>query len=136
MRATAVTLCVVLATALQGCAAPTMYRWGSYDETLYKHYKNPQDREAFVVGLKEVVLDAEKAGVKTPPGCYAEYGYALLEAGNAAEAATYFTKERDTWPESRLLMERMIAVTQTRAAPAGDKAPAATQGTAATLEGK
>jgi hypothetical protein len=85
-----------------------MYHWGDYDSRLYKHYRNPQDREAWVASMQAVVLAAEREGRKVPPGVYAEYGYALYEQGNHAAAITYFEKERDLWPESRAFMEKMI----------------------------
>ena len=137
MSRTAALVAVAFATLLQGCVTSnTMYRWGNYDDTLYKHYKNPQDRETFVASMREVVLESEQQGVKTPPGCYAEYGYALYESGSPKEAATYFKKEREMWPESRQLMDKMIVLAERRGAQGAPKALAATQGPAASLQGK
>ena len=95
--------------AAAGCRTPTMFRWGDYDEKLYKHYKEPTDRASFVAGLREVIQDAEQSGTKVPPGCYAELGYALHEQGELSEARAYFEKESKAWPESRALMTTMIA---------------------------
>ncbi len=99
-----------MAMALSGCAGgpKTLYQWGGYDNALYAHYKTPAKRADFVEKLRTVVLEAEQAGKKVPPGCYAEYGYVLLEEGQKTEAIAYFGKERDLWPESRELMEKMI----------------------------
>lgn len=91
----------------QGCAPRTRYAWGKYDSTLYSHYKNPQDKEAHLERLKEIVQEAE-AQDRVPPGLYAEYGYALYESGNIREALSYFEKEKAKWPESNVLMEKMI----------------------------
>jgi len=129
-RATGVAATVVLAAALQGCATPTYYAWGAYDDALYAHYKNPQEREAFVENLKKVLLEAEKEGRRVPPGINAEYGYALYEEGRYVEAVVYFQKERDQWPESLVLMEKMIRNAQ-RQKPAS---PTPAQGPAGTLE--
>jgi hypothetical protein len=98
---------LVGALLLCGCAQ-TMYRWGGYDDALYQHYKNPHDQEAFVTKLAVVITEAENAGLKVPPGCYAEYGWALYEAGRADRAAVYFEKEKKAWPESRFFMDKMI----------------------------
>ena len=118
-----------------GCVTKqTHYRWGNYDDVLYANYKNPQDRQVFVASLKAIILDAEKQGVIVPPGIYAEYGYALYEEGNRAEAIAYFTEERNTWPESQVFMEKMIANAQrepARPPPAESKPPT---GPAAALE--
>jgi hypothetical protein len=129
-RATDIAATVLLATAMQGCATPTHYAWGSYDDTLYSHYKNPQEREKFVENLKKVLLESEQDGRKVPPGINAEYGYALYEEGQYTEAVVYFQKERDLWPESRVLMEKMIRNAQ-RQKPA---TPTPAQGPAGTLE--
>ncbi len=97
-----------LLVGLQGCVRQTMYSWGDYDEALYTHYKNPQDRENFVASLDAVIRDATQRGEKVPPGCFAEYGYALMEEGRHDDAIAYFQRERDQWPESRVFMEKMI----------------------------
>jgi hypothetical protein len=129
-RAAGIATFVAVAAALQGCAASTYYAWGGYDEALYAHYKNPQEREAFVANLKKVLLAAEQEGRRVPPGINAEYGYALYEEGQYVEAVVYFQKERDQWPESRVLMEKMIRNAQ-RQKPAS---PTPAQGPAGTLE--
>lgn len=91
-----------------GCAPKTLYRWGGYDQALYDHYKNPQRRDEFVAKLSGIIDEAEKTGGMVPPGCYAEYGWALYEEGRLAEAAVYFEKESKLWPESRPLMDKLI----------------------------
>ncbi len=85
-----------------------MYHWGAYDSALYGHYRKPAEREAWVEALKTAILEAEREGRRVPPGLYAEYGYALLEEGKSKEAVTYFEKEKEKWPESTLLMQKMI----------------------------
>jgi len=93
---------------LAGCAQNTMYRWGGYDQALYEHYKNPQQRDVFVARLSNIINEAEAAGSRVPPGCYAEYGWALYEEGRTTEAVANFEKESKQWPESRPLMEKLI----------------------------
>ncbi len=127
-------LAAVAAAALSGCAAQTMYHWGGYDDALYGHYKAPADREAFVEKLKTIILEAEQQDRRVPPGAYAEYGFSLYEEGQFDQAVVYFQKERDLWPESRLLMEKMIR----NAGQAKQKAPVTppAQGPAGALEKK
>ncbi len=110
-----------LAVALAACAGapPTFYQWNGYSERLYAHYRAPQQRQAWVEGLKIAILEVEQRGGRMPPGLYAEYGYALLEEGQARQAAVYFEKEAALWPEARLLMEKLIRV-------AGQRAPRTT----------
>jgi hypothetical protein len=107
-----------------GCAPKTLYRWGGYDEALYDHYKNPQKRDEFVARLSGIIEEAEKGGGVVPPGCYAEYGWALYEEGRTAEAVVYFEKESKRWPESRPLMEKLIRNATRARAPAPAAVPA------------
>jgi hypothetical protein len=104
-----------------------MYAWGSYEETLYAHYRNPQDQEKHLERLKQIVDEAEATGGgKVPPGLYADYGMALYEAGNTKEALAYFGKEKEKWPESTVIMDKMIRNVQRHAAVSnGAQSPAA-----------
>ena len=100
---------LLLAAATAACSGPSSYYyWGSYNETLYAHYHAPQEREAWIAGLKATILEAEQRDARMPPGIYAEYGYALFEEGDTQNAIAYFKKEQALWPESRFLMEKMI----------------------------
>jgi hypothetical protein len=115
-RANLLLASVALLVGLQGCVRQTMYSWGAYDEALYAHYKNPQDRERFVASLDAVIRHATQTGEKVPPGCFAEFGYALMEEGRHDDAIAFFQRERDQWPESRVLMEKMIRNAQQKRA--------------------
>lgn len=112
-----------------GCAPKTLYTWRGYDDTLYAHYKNPQDHAKHIERMQTIVTETEAAGVKMPPGVYAEYGYALLEESRFDESVTYFKKEKETWPESTVIMEKMIRnvarLQGTKKAAAGGKKSAA-----------
>lgn len=114
------------AAALAACAPGSQYYWNGYDTALFRHYKNPQDRADFVESLKATILGAEQSGMKVPPGICAEYGYALYEEGQAAEALPWFQREKETWPESTVLMDKMIRNAQRRVSqpPPAGKGPA------------
>lgn len=96
--------CLLIIAA--GCV-PTRYVWNDYDNKLYRHYKNPAEYDQFIEQLKEIIENGEEAG-KVPPGIYAEYGFALYEKGDFPEAIKYFKLESDKWPESRVLMAKMM----------------------------
>ncbi|UCD85614.1 MAG: DUF4810 domain-containing protein [Deltaproteobacteria bacterium] len=98
---------LVLVTFTLPACAQNLYVWNNYDNTLYEYYKNPTERAKFIEALEETILKAEESG-RVPPGIYAEYGYAQYEEGNFTEAVAYFQKEYDKWPESRILMAKMI----------------------------
>jgi len=105
-------LAAFAATAAAGCAPKTAYLWGDYDSVLYAHYANPQDSERYLERLGQIVQKAEVEKDRIPPGLYAEYGYALFEAGRLDEAIIYYRKERAEWEESRVFMDKMIRNTQ------------------------
>jgi hypothetical protein len=43
-----------------------------------------------------------------PPGLYAELGTLYLQMGEQVKAIAMYVKERDTWPESKSLMDALI----------------------------
>jgi hypothetical protein len=123
---------LLLALTLGACVSgPTsFYHWGTYNETLYAHYRAPQEREAWVEGLKTTILEAEQRGEKVPPGLYAEYGYALFEEGNTTQAIANYQKEAALWPEARFFMEKMVRNAEQR----GRQPTTPTTGPAGALE--
>lgn len=102
----AATLCGLL---ISGCASKhTLYQWGDYDVLLYQSYKNPEKSEAFRQGLELHLMKMEQSQQKAAPGLYAELGTLYLQGGNRVKAVSFYTKERDAWPESRALMDALI----------------------------
>ena len=107
-----------LSVCCQACAHQ-LYQWGDYDKALYDHYKQPQDRVTYVERLQQVIQEARSQGGTAPPGVQAEYGQALWETGNATGAIEWFKRESADWPESRVLMEKMIRNAQRQPATPG-----------------
>ena len=107
MKATFVILFSILAFGFAGCASTSMYSWGKYENTLYKYYKNPDEVEKYAESLSEIIQKGEVDG-RVPPGIYAEYGYVLLITDDNEGAVAYFEKEKARWPESTMLMDKMI----------------------------
>lgn len=116
-----VVLIFLVLLSLTACAQ-NLYVWNDYDSTLYEYYKNPTERAKFIEALEEAILKAEESG-RVPPGIYAEYGYAQYEEGNFTDAITYFQKEYDKWPESRILMQKMIRNAKSLGERAGEASP-------------
>lgn len=101
---------LVLLTGLLGaCAPPSAYHWGDYQAGLYSYYKDPEALDAFMEALEDAIQEGE-ADQRVPPGLYAEYGYLLMAKGRRDEAIVYFNKEKSAWPESTVLMEKLISV--------------------------
>ena len=91
-----------------GCASPSLYQWGGYEQALYEGYKDPTKMEALRIKLEGHLAAMEKSQQKVAPGLYAELGTLYLQAGSSEKASIYYAKERDAWPESRILMSAMI----------------------------
>ena len=93
--------------ALTGCAQ-NKYNWNGYDKGLYEAYKDPSQIVALQIKLQETVDALEKEKQVVPPGLYAELGTLYLQEGDIEKAKKYYAKERDTWPESKTLMDVLI----------------------------
>jgi len=107
---------------LTGCAAPGLYQWGGYDQSLYAGYKDVTKMEALRIKLEAHVGETEKSNAKVAPGLYAELGTLYLKAGATQKAIDFYTKERNAWPESRVLMTSLIQNLERRqSAPSGTK---------------
>lgn len=105
-------ICFLLAAAMlvgSGCATrQTLYQWGGYDAMLYQSYKNADGALEFRQKLETHLQWLEQTQKKVAPGLYAELGTLYLQAGDKPKAVAFYTKERDTWPESRGLMDSLI----------------------------
>lgn len=101
-------MAALTAAMLGGCAAPSLYNWGSYESMLYAGYKDPTKMEAMRIGLETHITELENARQKAPPGIYAELGTLYLQSGSSDKAIAMYTRERNVWPESKGLMDAMI----------------------------
>ena len=100
---------VALLSVSAGCAKQGMYRWETFEDSLYELYRTPESRPEYVAALQRVVRVAGEKGTKIPPGICAEYGYAHFVDGDIDGAIMYWKRERELWPESAFLMDSLIA---------------------------
>lgn len=80
-----------------------LYYWGNYEKTYYNKVHSPGDNatEEHMVEIKKIIDKTErKSGLNIGPGIYAEYGYYLLQSGNEETSKSYFSKEKESFPES------------------------------------
>jgi hypothetical protein len=89
------------------CAPPTLYQWGNYEGSLYQLMKDPTSFDKYGLALNDQIVKTEATG-NIPPGIYAEYGYYVVASRKHSEAIVWFEKEKSKWPESTLLMDKMI----------------------------
>lgn len=121
------TLALIATTA---CAPPhSLYDWGNYEGSLYQLMKNTSSLNQYGIALNQQIVKAEAEG-KVPPGIYAEYGYFLVTTQKPREAVVWFNKEKAKWPESSILMDKMILTCQSAKATPVEAKPAAEAKTA------
>lgn len=95
-----------------GCATKQkpMYTWGKYSKSLYNYKKNPGEKSLakHIEVLDKIMQDSKDKELRVPPGVCVEYGYILMNEGKTEEAINYFRIEEETYPESTVLIERLI----------------------------
>lgn len=96
------------ALVMGGCVANPVYQWGGYESKLYAGYKDPTKMEELKVGLEAHVAAMDQSGQKMAPGLYAELGTLYLQSGDSVKARGMYSRERDTWPESKGFMDTLI----------------------------
>ena len=96
------------AFVLSGCVAQPIYSWGGYESMLYAGYKDPAKMEEMKLGLESHIAAMDKSGQKIAPGLLAELGTLYLQSGSSSKGISMYKRERDTWPESKGLMDAMI----------------------------
>lgn len=112
---------LLAAGLLVSCAPQQQFVWGTYETSLYGYYKNPEQLENLMKSLEKAIAEGEEAAKSSAaadgtkprriaPGLYAEYGYLLMLKNDGAKANIYFEKEKASWPESMVLMDKLIAV--------------------------
>jgi hypothetical protein len=100
-------LYIIFATSIVGCATPTIYHWGEFEEGLHDRFVNEDHAQADVY-LLETINTASEQNFKVPPGAYADYGFILFRRGDHEGAKAYFEKEKNAFPESSALMTKLI----------------------------
>jgi len=92
---------------LGGCTQPGLYYWGGYEDSLYERYVE-NDTGQTEVHLQETLAEAQKTKQRVPPGLYADYGFMLYKRGDKSGAINFFKKEKELYPESSMLMTKLI----------------------------
>jgi len=114
MKKIIVVFFALLIMSTYGCGPKRLYHYGSYSNTLYD-YRKDSNHENLMKHIKEmesIVVESNEQGMRIPPGLYGEMGYMYLKAKNTGKALEYFNRERNLYPESIILMDRMIKSTK------------------------
>jgi hypothetical protein len=106
---------MVGAGLLAGCTPPKpLYYWGNSQAVLYKLHANPggMNPSEAITNLTNNIRVAASMGMRVPPGEHAELGYLQYQAGDMAQAAAQFRLEKQLYPSSAPLMDRLLAKMQ------------------------
>jgi hypothetical protein len=118
-------IAIACALLIAGCAPTALYDWGRYEDSLHASYVTHDEARAWS-SLEETITSVPQQGHRLPPGACAEYGFALYKRGQHERAIEYFEREAQLFPESRPLMDKLIARVRART----PVAPPAAQGPA------
>lgn len=103
---------IVIAMLLASCGTTkAMYNWYDYDRASYNYTKAPTDENLEVLLKQYDKIVNEQANTlreTCPPGICADYGYALIKSGREAQGQELLAKEVELYPESKVLVERII----------------------------
>jgi hypothetical protein len=97
---------------LGACASkPTLYSWGQYENTVYSSYADPGKVpvEKQIEQLEKDYQRARSENKPVPPGWHAHLGYLYFQIGKLDQAKSQFETEKKTFPESTVLMNRLLA---------------------------
>lgn len=112
------TACVI-SVLTSGCATQQqpMYYWGDYSNSLYCCRKDSTEENLLKHKqiLENIVEESAKRNLRVPPGVCAELGYIYFRQNNNQEAIKYFELEENTYPESKVLMQRLTQAAKARA---------------------
>jgi hypothetical protein len=102
---------LALALAAAGCASPSYYAWGRYEDSVFAVTSTPDgfDLGAEIDSLEKQVQATIDAQKPVPPGLHAHLGYLHTVAGNPTAARQHFEQEKALFPESARLMENLLA---------------------------
>jgi hypothetical protein len=106
-----VALLAPLMVLLTGCTAPTIYSWGQYEDLIYTSYTKP-GKVSPEMQIEKLEADYQKARANNKrmhPGFHAHLGYMYVQLGKLDQARQQFQTEKAEFPESAVLMDRMLA---------------------------
>lgn len=100
----------LLALFMFGCAQPTLYSWGRYEELIYASYAAPGkvSPELQIEKLEEDYQKARAVNKPVPPGFHAHLGYLYFQVGKLDQARQELETEKAQFPESAVFIDRLL----------------------------
>ncbi len=100
-----------LGLLLTGCGTPSLYTWGHYEDLVYVSYSAPGKAppELQIEKLEQDYQRARAANKRMHPGFHAYLGYLYYQTDKLDQARQEFETEKADFPESAVLMDRLVA---------------------------
>ena len=103
---------IALSLVLVGCGdgATSLYRWGEFPQQTY-NYMSERSKVSPLEQIARLEKDIEKSKAENravPPGLYGHLGLLNLDVQNSQRAVMYFQLEKQVYPESTVLMNRLL----------------------------
>jgi hypothetical protein len=93
-----------------GCAPQQRYYWGHYEDAVYVSTVEPgtMTPNKQIDILRKDAQQAEAKHLQLPPGFHAHLGMLYFQVGDMQNARLEFETEKSQFPESAVLMDRML----------------------------
>ena len=103
---------IALSLVLVGCGdgATSLFRWGEFPHQTY-NYMSERSKVSPLEQIARLEKDIEKSKAENravPPGLYGHLGLLNLDIQNSQRAVMYFQLEKQVYPESTVLMNRLL----------------------------
>ena len=102
---------LALLVVAAGCAQPTLYSWGQYEELIYRSYAAP-GTVAPEMQIERLEADYQRARAENkpvPPGFHAHLGFLYFQLGKLDQAKQELETEKAQFPESAVFIDRLLA---------------------------
>jgi len=98
-----------------GCSGrKNLYDWGSYDASIAAMYSDPA-KYILDEDIERLGLEIQKTEPsRIPPGKAAHVGLLYSLKGMNSDASRYFEMEKQNFPDSKVLMDRLISRTRSK----------------------
>jgi hypothetical protein len=91
-----------------------LYTWGDYEPTSYNYLRNSDEKsmQKLIENYQKIIENQKGSRGIPPPGVCADYGFILLQGGNAEEGREMLRKEIALYPESKIFIDRVLKMSE------------------------
>jgi hypothetical protein len=100
----------VVVVTLSGCqSTKPLYNYGSYQDNVYKHFKNEDSSVTQEIeALEKTISQSAAKNLQVGPGLHAHLGFLYIESGQTDTGIAYLQKEKALYPESAQFIDFLL----------------------------